>query len=679
MSLKSNKTETAKGDIVTLNDTECKNTLHGSKEDILKADSVEPVKTEVSFEPLIVTDQRDDILIEGDSLINTHQSKPSKEAIPNIQEQENPINIESTTQDESIIVKKIQKSVPQKVTSLVESNNAQLAVNQKVHESKEDILAPNTDVPMKSDVSFEPFIVADKRDDIPIETDKSIIGLKSIPSSNVAKLNIQEKEHLINVESANQEESISASNIQKTIPENVTLEVESNNSQLSVNQRELLEGDSMPVVIKHQEKGIAKECLSTKAPTVISTVDSEEKEIKINSPIESPHPSKGKVSKNLSPKVPKELSSNESGEKEEKISFPVKIPKSIKGISILKRQMENKFEINVSEAKCEDHQPNTEIKERDNTVNDASLEDQPRWTSSEESLPDLDMDTSDISVLNEDLVNKIKDISNEITEKIIPGISVQKVTAHLSTEDQKILKKPEAQVALFNAAKRIHDKPKIIQKQIVKEISLNCQNTETFGTRALLLVNELTSNKNQDVTSFFEPKDFDCSKTRSTLCEILNYAQDLKTKKPQPRINRSKNNEENFMDAIKSLISESNEGKPVNEIIAEKQPKDVENMQCIESQMAMISVVEKLGHEKLTEDVVLDQLNSDRVGMLNIVGTKSLLSVLKEKPYSTEEIMKQFKPDDFQHEKVQERVTKILNVAKAVNQKVEKGTHHARL
>merc|ERR1712032_644974 len=112
------------------------------------------------------------------------------------------------------------------------------------------------------------------------------------------------------------------------------------------------------------------------------------------------------------------------------------------------------------------------------------------------------------------------------------------------------------------------------------------------------------------------------------------------------------------MDAIKLLVIESNEGKPVNEIISEKQPKDVENMQCIESQMAMISVVEKLGYEKLTEDVVLDQLNSDRVGMLNIVGTKSLLSVLKDKPYSTEEIMKQFKPDDFHHEKVQERVTK---------------------
>ena len=129
MSLKSNNTRTAKENIVTLTDTECKNTLHGSKEDILKADSVVPVKSGVSFEPLIVADQRDDIPIEGDTLINNYQLKPSNEATPIIQEQDNPINIESTTQDESFIVKEIQKSVPQKVTSLVQSNNAQLAVN----------------------------------------------------------------------------------------------------------------------------------------------------------------------------------------------------------------------------------------------------------------------------------------------------------------------------------------------------------------------------------------------------------------------------------------------------------------------------------------------------------------------------------------------------------------------
>ena len=620
--------------------------------------------------------------MDTDELINNFQSKPSNEAIPNIQEKENLINIESTIQEENITVKNIQELVPQKITTLVESNNAHLSVNQRIHESKEDILKPNSTVPVKFEVSFEPLIVADQSNNIPIEVDKLITDTQSRSSSNEAKLKLQEQENLINVEGAILEENITVNNIKKSVPQKITSKVESNNEQLSVNQRVALERGTLDVTTNQQEIAMATENVSFKAPSEISTVDSEEKELKITSQVKSTTSSRGKMSEHLDLKLSKEMSSNEPGEKEKKIKSLVKISKSNDGPSVLKQEkLEDNLELNISETKYKVNQPNMGVlkEKKDFIVDDTSVEDQPRWTSSEESLPDLEMDTSDVSVLNEDLVNKIKKISNEIAEKVSPGISVQEVTAHLSTEDIKILKKPETQVALFNAAQRIYEKPKIIQNQIVKEISMNSQNTETFGTRAFLFVNEIKSNKKQDVTSFFEPKDFDCSKTRTTLCEILNHAQDLKSKKPQTNNNSSRIDQEKYMEAIKSLVVESNEGKPVNEIISEKQPKDVENMQCIESQMAMIAVVEKLGYEKVTEDVVLEQLNSDRVGMLNIVGTKALMSVIKDKPYSSDEIMKQFKPDDFQHDKVQERVTKILNVAKAVNQKVENGTHHARL
>ena len=678
MSLKPNKTERATEEIVTLTDTQCKDTLHGSKEDVLKPNSDEPVKSEVSIEPLIVADQRDDIPMETDELINNFQSKPSNEAIPNIQEKENVINIESTIQEENITVRNNQELVPQKITSLVDSNSAHLSVNQRVHESKEEILKPNSIVPVKSEVSL---VVTDQGYNIPIEVDKLIPDTPR-SSGNEAKLKVQEKENAINIEKVSLEENITVNNIQKTVPQKISSKVESNNEQLTVNQRVPLEGGTLHISTNRQEKAMATEKVSFKAPSEISTAASEERELKISSPIKSSTSVMGKLSEHLDLKLSKELSSNESGEKEKKIKSLDKISKQIEGPSVLKQeQLVDNLELNISETKYKVNQQNMGVlKERqDFIVEDTSVEDQPRWTSSEESLPDLEMDTSDISILNEDLVNKIKKISNEIAEKVSPGKSVQEVTAHLSTEDVKILKKPEAQVALFNAAQRIYDKPKIIQNQIVKEISMNSQNTETFGTRALLFANEIKSNKKQDVTSFFEPKDFDCSKTRTTLCEILNHAQNLKSKKPQTKNTSSRIDNKKYMEAIKSLVVESKKGKPVNEIISEKQPKDVENMQCIESQMAMIAVVEKLGYEKETEDVVLEQLNSDRVGMLNIVGTKALMSVMKDKPYSIDEIMKQFNPDDFQHDKVQERVTKILNVAKAVNQKVENGTHHARL
>ena len=681
MSLKPNKTERATEEIVTLTDTQCKDTLHGSKEDVLKPNSDEPVKSEVSIEPLIVADQRDDVPMETDELINNFQSKPSNEAIPNIQEKENVINIESTIQEESITVRNNQELVPQKITSLVDSNSAQLSVNQRVHESKEEILKPNSIVPVKSEVSFEPLVVTDQGYNIPIEVDK-LIPNTARSSGNEAKLKVQEKENAINIEKVSLEENITVNNIEKTVPQKITSKVESNNEQLSVNQRVPLEGGTLHVSTNPQERAMATEKISFKAPSEISTAHSEEQELKITSQVKSPRSVTGKLSEHLGLKLSKEMSSNESGEKEKKIKSLDKISKPIDGPSALKQEkLVDNLELNISETKYKVNQQNMGVlkETQDLIVDDISGEDQPRWTSSEESLPDLEMDTSDISVLNEDLVNKIKKISNEIAEKVSPGISVQEVTAHLSNEDVKILKKPEAQVALFNAAQRIYDNPRIIQNQIVKEISMNSQNTETFGTRALLFANEIKSNKKQDITSFFEPKDFDCSKTRTTLCEIFNHAQDLKSKKPQTNNNSSRIDNKKYMKAIKSLVAESNKGKPVNEIISEKQPKDVENMQCIESQMAMIAVVEKLGYEKVTEDVVLEQLNSDRVGMLNIVGTKALMSVMKEKPISTDEIMKQFQPDDFQHDKVQERVSKILNVAKAVNQKVENGTHLARL
>ena len=648
----------------------------------MKPDSILPVKSEVILEPLPVADQRDDVPMEVDGRITSQKAKPNIAVIPNFQEKENLVNIESTIQEENVTtVQNISKSPPQVIAPQVQSNNLQLTVNQRVHEEKENVLKTDSVEPLKSEVSFEPLTVSNQLENITLEVDKSIKDSQSQPSCNAAKLDIQEETNLVNIESTSQEENVSVNKIQRSVPQEITPQVESENTQISVNQQVPLEIETISVETSQQEIGTARESMKIEAPTEISKVDSEEKEMKINSQvIKKPTAFKGKISENLNFKVTKEVSINDAGEKEEKIKSSEEMPKSIQGI--LKPQLEQNSKADLSQTKCEVHQPIKRVlqenfnSKQDITVDDASAEDQPRWTSSEESLPDLDMDTSNIPVLNEDLVSKIKSISNVIAESISPGISVQEVTAHLSSEDEKILKKPETQVALFNAAQRMHDKPKIIKDQVVREISQDNQNTETFGTRALLLANEMASGTHQNVTSFFELKDFDCSKTRKTLCDILNNAQDLKIKKSQPKMNISKSNEEKYKKAIKSLVVESNEGKPVNEIISEKHPKDVENMQCIESQMAMLSVVEKLGHEKVTEDVVLEHLNSDRVGMLNIVGTKALMSVLKDKPYSTEEIMIQFKPDDFQHEKVQERVTKILNVAKAVNQKVENGTHH---
>ena len=120
--------------------------------------------------------------------------------------------------------------------------------------------------------------------------------------------------------------------------------------------------------------------------------------------------------------------------------------------------------------------------------------------------------------------------------------------------------------------------------------------------------------------------------------------------------------------AIKKLVDETREGKSVHEIVSGTAPKEIEEIQCIETQMAIIAAVEKLGHAKVTQNILIDQLKSERIGLLNTVGTKALSTILQKKAYSTNEIMTYFHPEDFKTEQVKERVAQILNFAQEMNQ-----------
>ena len=84
--------------------------------------------------------------------------------------------------------------------------------------------------------------------------------------------------------------------------------------------------------------------------------------------------------------------------------------------------------------------------------------------------------------------------------------------------------------------------------------------------------------------------------------------------------------------------------------------------------MAMLSVVEKLGHTEVTENIVDEHMASDRVGMLNVIGTKALATILKDKHYTTEEVMKLLTTEDFKSENVMVRVANVLNMAQEINQ-----------
>jgi len=97
----------------------------------------------------------------------------------------------------------------------------------------------------------------------------------------------------------------------------------------------------------------------------------------------------------------------------------------------------------------------------------------------------------------------------------------------MNTDQLQLIKKPEAQVALFKLAQRIGNAP-TIQKTIIDEVSKNVETTETFGVKALFVALEECNNiSGENIVASFEPEDFDKTKVKATLCHILNEAYEV--------------------------------------------------------------------------------------------------------------------------------------------------------
>ena len=280
-------------------------------------------------------------------------------------------------------------------------------------------------------------------------------------------------------------------------------------------------------------------------------------------------------------------------------------------------------------------------------------------------VPDLEFEfeaDEGVAVTNMHFQDLVKSAAGALADRFRPGVSVTEVVTELSVEQRNVIRRPETQVALMSVAKRIGNAPSI-HNIVIQEIAENQQTTESFGSKALFSALETNEAAGKDVASFFKPKDFDTSKSKAVLCQVLNEAHEIESHQKQS---------ETFLSAIKCLVEETKEGKTVSEIITERTPREMEEMQCIESQMAIVGALEKLGHGDVTENMIAEQMSTDRIGLLNVIGTKALSSVLQQKEYSTEKIMGTFQPEDFEREQVKEKVAQILNKTQEINEgKVE--------
>ena len=47
------------------------------------------------------------------------------------------------------------------------------------------------------------------------------------------------------------------------------------------------------------------------------------------------------------------------------------------------------------------------------------------------------------------------------------------------------------------------------------------------------------------------------------------------------------------------MVDELNHGKEIREIISNTAPEEIQDLQCIESQMAMMSIIARLGYQDI--------------------------------------------------------------------------------
>jgi hypothetical protein len=125
---------------------------------------------------------------------------------------------------------------------------------------------------------------------------------------------------------------------------------------------------------------------------------------------------------------------------------------------------------------------------------------------------------------------------------------------------------------------------------------------------------------------------------------------------------------ERSISAIRNFLDELFHGTTVADIILNMAPEDIEDLQCVESQMAMISAVAKICHGKPIHEILLKYLKKhSRESLMNTVGTNAFVEVVKSTNYTRDEIMKFFEPRDFETVLVKKNIAAILNLTLQAN------------
>jgi len=132
------------------------------------------------------------------------------------------------------------------------------------------------------------------------------------------------------------------------------------------------------------------------------------------------------------------------------------------------------------------------------------------------------------------------------------------------------------------------------------------------------------------------------------------------------------------MKAIADIRMRIEHGASVNEVNAAYEAHQFPELEKVESQMAMIKAVERVGQSASVHEVLLQECSGKKEVDLQNVGFKALISTLSKESYKVDEVITQFHPEDFTEEVVQERLAQLVTEAQQMDS-AELTTHTTKL
>merc|ERR1719445_1139039 len=134
-------------------------------------------------------------------------------------------------------------------------------------------------------------------------------------------------------------------------------------------------------------------------------------------------------------------------------------------------------------------------------------------------------------------------------------------------------------------------------------------------------------------------------------------------------------NVEGPMKAIADIRMRIEHGASVNEVNAAYEAHEFPELEKVDSQMAMIKAVERVGQSASVQEVLLQECSGKSEVDLQNVGFKALISTLSKESFKVDEVITQLQPEDFTETAVQERLARLVTEAQELDTAECTSTH----